>query len=249
MVKLNNNIELELNYFTPPKLMEFAARFSTLSHHLMTENSHEKFLHNLETMGHNSPKKCSLVVITAKNIDRALTHQIVVHGKIIDKSQESQRYVKQSKSEFYEHPDIDHQKNYKLPIIRSEELTEEIDINVGQLYELCRKMYTKLLLDGKKKEVARRILPNSVGQTICLWGSVPSWQSFCMARMSLEAETPIRTLACGTYDILKNVYPNLFNHEKYQKKRLVAEKSGLYPMSTSYKNYLDYIGYKHEKRM
>src|SRR3990167_685551 len=106
------NFKLELNYYTPPELIEWAARFSWLSHHLQTEESHKDFLKNMMTLGHKSPLDASLVCFSIHGVDRATTHQIVRHK--LGFSQESQRYVKQSQSEFYNHPDL-HSKIVDIP--------------------------------------------------------------------------------------------------------------------------------------
>lgn len=242
MTKLDNKMYLELNYYTPAMLVEFAARFSWLSHHLMTGESYEQFLSNLEGHGHKSPKLCSLVVFTGHNFDRALTHQIVVHAKNIGKSQESQRYVKQSQSTFYEHPNIDHKKVYSLGKDGS------MNLSVAELYELNRLMYVELLKDKVKKEDARRVLPNAIGQSICMWGSIADWQSFCGARMNPAAETPIRSFACAAFERLVELYPSCFDHEKYWNIYNKGKEKGVFEVVNTVKPIKEYEGFWHDKK-
>lgn len=242
---LDESIKLSLNYYTPAALVEFAARWSHLSHYLQTGESYKDFCAKLEKMGHNSPKTCSLIVFTADNVDRAVTHQLVVHSKNIDKSQESQRYVNQGTSTFFKHPDIDHEKMYDIgPTEFDNRLTY---LNVEEFYDLSIRLYNELIADGVKREVARRVLPNAVSQSICMWGSIADWQRVCIARMNPEAEKPIRSLFCAIFEVLRDIYPSMFDHDKYNKVYEVNQGKKLVPVIKQYTPIEDYNKYVHYK--
>lgn len=229
------DLSLELNYYTPPELIEWAARFSWLSHHLQTEKSHEEFLTHIMKMGHKSPLDCSLVAFSLHGVDRTVTHQLVRHGKSLGFSQESQRYVKQSQSDFYKHPVLT---DFVYP--------DKFPMNIEDFYCLSRDIYVGLLKQGVDKEIARRVLPNAITSSMAIWGSVRGFLDFCMARMSPEAETPIRTIAASMFDTLCDIYPWIFKTEKGLQIR--ANVGELYPIAKSIKFYSEYRGFKHSKK-
>ena len=246
---MKESLEIQLNYYTPPELIDWAARFSWLSHHLMTEKSHEVFLPHLMQQGHKSPLDCSLVVFSLHGVDRATTHQIVRHGKTLGFSQESQRYVKQSQAKFYNHPDL------KDKVCPSKTIDETIShgkesectsLSIDGFYEICHEMYVGLLKQGVDKEVARRVLPEATTCSMALWGSTRGIMDFCIARMSPEAETPVRTIAAAMFDIMKDTYPGLFDNERFNTIRTKA--IDLHEIKKEVIPYTSYRGLTHEKK-
>ena len=187
----------------------------------LTEESINKFLNMLVSMGHESPIEHVTFTFGIEGISRSCSHQIVRH-RIASFSQQSQRYVKLDQFEYIIPPEIEKNEKAKEIFIQSmNKCQEDYDKLVEILFE---KHYQDLLdkgLNEKKAksqaekmsiEDARYVFPNACETKMVFTINARSLYNFFHHRCCERAQWEIRELATEMLKLVREVAPILFNN-------------------------------------
>lgn len=203
----------------PEKLIAAAAKLcyssSTIDELIMddmTDESVEKFLNMLFSLGHESPIEHASFTFAIEGISRACSHQLVRH-RIASYSQKSQRYVSENQFEYVTPPSI---KEYG-----AEEIFDETMYKIQCEYENIR----DLLIEGmvsrgmdrkaaekKANEDARFVLPNACTTSIIVTMNIRSLFNFFKHRCCNRAQWEIRDMATHMWKLCMEVSPTIFKH-------------------------------------
>ena len=142
-------------------------------------------------------------------ISRAFTHQLVRH-RLCSFTQQSQRYVDESKFNYIEPLSI---KN------RPEAHSAFVDF-----MERARKAYQELQKLGIKKEDARFVLPNATESQIVVTANLREWRHIIELRSEPGAQWEIREAAIEILKILKKHAPTIFEDLEIDKEKPSIKK-------------------------
>ena len=187
----------------------------------LTQESINKFLNMLVSMGHESPIEHVTFTFGIEGISRSCPHQIVRH-RIASFSQQSQRYVKLDQFEYIIPPEIERNEEAKKIFIESMNKCQE---DYDKLVEiLFAKHYQELLDKGvsEKKaksqaekmsiEDARYVFPNACETKMVFTINARSLYNFFHHRCCERAQWEIRELATEMLRLVREVAPILFNN-------------------------------------
>lgn len=187
----------------------------------LTEESINKFLNMLVSIGHESPIEHVTFTFGIEGISRSCSHQIVRH-RIASFSQQSQRYVKLNQFEYIIPPEIEKNEEAKKIFIESMNKCQE---DYDKLVEiLFTKHYQDLLNKGvnEKKaktqaekmsiEDARYVFPNACETKMVFTINARSLYNFFHHRCCERAQWEIRELATEMLRLVREVAPILFNN-------------------------------------
>lgn len=187
----------------------------------LTEESINKFLNMLVSIGHESPIEHVTFTFGIEGISRSCSHQIVRH-RIASFSQQSQRYVKLDQFEYIIPPEIEKNEEAKKIFIESMNKCQE---DYDKLVEiLFTKHYQELLNKGvnEKKaktqaekmsiEDARYVFPNACETKMVFTINARSLYNFFHHRCCERAQWEIRELATEMLRLVREVAPILFNN-------------------------------------
>lgn len=187
----------------------------------LTEESINKFLNMLVSIGHESPIEHVTFTFGIEGISRSCSHQIVRH-RIASFSQQSQRYVKLDQFEYIIPPEIEKNEEAKKIFIESMNKCQE---DYDKLVEiLFTKHYQDLLNKGvnEKKaktqaekmsiEDARYVFPNACETKMVFTINARSLYNFFHHRCCERAQWEIRELATEMLRLVREVAPILFNN-------------------------------------
>ncbi|MGM9533122.1 FAD-dependent thymidylate synthase [Intestinibacter sp.] len=187
----------------------------------LTQESIDKFLNMLVSIGHESPIEHVTFTFGIEGISRSCSHQIVRH-RIASFSQQSQRYVKLDQFEYIIPPEIEKNEEAKKIFIESmNKCQEDYDKLVGILF---KKHYQDLLDKGvsekkaksqaekKSIEDARYVFPNACETKMVFTINARSLYNFFHHRCCERAQWEIRELATQMLKLVREVAPTLFNN-------------------------------------
>ncbi len=140
-----------------------------------------------------------------EGVSRAASHQIVRH-RIASFSQQSQRYVKITRSYGYlKPPGI--AEDLKVPVeIRGQKL----DLNFSDVMDLTRQAEEGLVGKGVKAEDSRYLRPNAATTNIVMSMSPRQLTHFFNLRCAPDAQWEIRDLAWSMYSAVSLASPKVF---------------------------------------
>lgn len=213
------NVKLLEHTPNPEKLIAAAAKLcyssSTVDELIMddmTDESVEKFLNMLFSLGHESPIEHATFTFAIEGISRACANQLVRH-RIASYSQKSQRYVSENQFEYVTPPSI---KEYGAEV-----LFDEMMYKIQCEYQLIR----DLLIEGmvnrgmdrkaaekKANEDARFVLPNACTTSIIVTMNIRSLFNFFKHRCCNRAQWEIRDMATRMWKLCMEVSPTIFKH-------------------------------------
>src|SRR5215472_159809 len=157
-----------------------------------------------------------------QGVSRAASHQIVRH-RIASFSQQSQRYVKITRSYGYLKPS-GIPEDLKVPVeIRG----EKMDLNFADVMDLTRQAEEGMVAKGIKAEDCRYLRPNAATTNIVMSMSPRQLIHFFNLRCAPDAQWEIRDLAWSMYATVMLVAPNVFGplpaagESDYIKKRVL----------------------------
>lgn len=155
-------------------------------------NATEQNMLSALSRGHLSVIEHLPLTFAIQNVSRSLTHQLCRH-RHMSFSQLSQRYA---------------QVNTDLFILPS-----SIDSNTDVLDFLAKskKLYSKLLAEGIKKEDARAITPTCAPTSIIVSMNARAFVEASKLRLCVKAQKEIRDLFLTMKELVKDVYPNVYN--------------------------------------
>ena len=181
----------------------------------LDDNSSEKFVNMLSSMGHQSPLEHISFTFGIEGISRTCSHQIVRH-RIASYSQQSQRYVDLQNSFNYIIPEAI-KNNEKAKLLYEKSMLADMDV-YKEITQSLIDEYTKGITDKKeiskltKKalEDSRFALPNACETKIIVTMNARSLLNFFKERCCSRAQWEIRDVANQMLDIVLDIAPNVF---------------------------------------
>lgn len=144
---------------------------------------------------HLASLRFAYATITVEGISVACQNQIV-RSKHLDFMVQSKRYVNPDKGGF----------EFVMP-----EGLDGLQQKVMQnQWNTALNSYRSLVSQGVKKEDARAVLPANTSTKMNITGNLQGWWGFFKLRLSLHAQTEIRTVANEIYRVLQEQYPLVF---------------------------------------
>lgn len=190
-------MKIELLSITPnaEKLIENAGRTSYLSFEKQGRGSEKEFIRMLIKSGHFSVLEHAFATFIIKEGSRAFTHQLVRH-RLCSYTQQSQRYVDESRFNYIEPESIKNNKEAHFLFVNFIDKAKEI--------------YNRLQKLDIKNEDARFVLPNAVESQIVITANFREWRHIIGLRGSPDAQWEIRKVAIEILKTLKKYAPTIF---------------------------------------
>lgn len=186
------------------KLIENAGRTAYLSFKRIKRSSARKFIRMLIKNNHLAVLEHASATFRIKGCSRAFTHQLVRH-RLCSFTQQSQRYVNESKFKYIE-----------PKTIRNDKKAHILFIN---FIETVKNVYSKLQEMGIKNEDARFVLPNAIESEIVITANLREWRHIIKLRGDAKAQWEIRRVIIEILKILKKHAPSVFGDFKIDKEK------------------------------
>ncbi len=160
-----------------------------------------------------------------EGVSRAASHQIVRH-RIASFSQQSQRYVKITRSYGYLKP-TGIPEDLKVPV---EIHGHKLEVNFEDVMDLTRQAEEGFVAKGIKAEDSRYLRPNAATTNIVMSMSPRQLIHFFNLRCAPDAQWEIRDLAWSMYATVSLVAPTVFgplpvaDESEYVRKRVLLVK-------------------------
>ena len=183
------------------KKIERIGRVCYKSENNITEESCERFIHNILKRGHESV--IEHVSISVRVIcDRGVTHEIVRH-RMASYSQESTRYCNYCNEKFGE----------ELTFIKPCYWDENCEqyMHWKKCMASIEETYNALIKSGATPQEARSILPNSLKTEIVMTMNLREWRHFFKLRCAKAAHPQMREVAYLILDTFKKEVPVIFD--------------------------------------
>ena len=185
-----------------------------------TEESTNKFLNMLMSMGHESPVEHVSFTFGIEGVSRTLTHQLVRHRIGASYSQQSQRYVKLDQFDYIIPPAIEQNEIAKARFIEAMKTDQKAyDDIVDVLFDgYFQENLNRGMKEGKAKsqaekkaiEDARYVFPNACETKIVVTMNARCLMNFFHHRCCERAQWEIRELATTMLKLVRGVAPTLF---------------------------------------
>jgi flavin-dependent thymidylate synthase len=176
---------------------------------LFSYTNYPQLVTNLEAsgvkMGHDSMLRHGSFTFDLQGISRAASHQIVRH-RIASFSQQSQRYVKVTRSYGYLKPPSVPDA-LKVPV---EIQGHKLDVSFTDIMDLTRQAEEGLVAKGIKAEDSRYLRPNAATTNIVMSMSPRQLIHFFNLRCAPDAQWEIRDLAWAMYAAVRLAAPQVF---------------------------------------
>lgn len=193
-------------------LSEFAGRACYQSFHKPNPATSDTrdYIRNIIEQGHESVLEHGSVSFYITGVSRSFTHELIRH-RHLSFSQQSQRFVDESESEFVMPPALAELpqnssaiKAYKQAVFTAQSAYDDI---VTELREqgLERK---------QAREAARAVLPNCQETRIVVTGNHRAWREFLWKRLAPGADAEIREVSNRLLDELYFVAPSMYEDIK-----------------------------------
>src|SRR6266446_4605573 len=192
---------------------------------LFSYTNYPSLISNLEKegvkMGQNDLLRHGSFTFDLQGVSRAASHQIVRH-RIASFSQQSQRYVKITRSYGYLRPS-GIPEDLKVPV---EIHGQKLDVSFSDVMDLTRQAEEGLVAKGIKAEDSRYLRPNAATTNIVMSMSPRQLIHFFNLRCAPDAQWEIRDLAWSMYAAVSLVAPQVFgplpaaDESDYIKKRV-----------------------------
>lgn len=214
------NISLLTHTPEPEKIIAAAAKLCYSSSGIedimdnLTEDSIQKFMDMLMSLGHESPVEHVTFTFGIEGISRACSHQLVRH-RIASYSQKSQRYVSEDGFEFIIPPSI---KNNQEALDEFMKTMENIQTSYDKVRGLIKTSISRSenidmkSAEKRANEDARFLLPNACETKIVVTMNIRSLFNFFKHRCCNRAQWEIRAVAMEMLRLCMEVAPNIFRH-------------------------------------
>lgn len=172
-------------------------------HNKSNPTDNAEFINKLIDMGHESPLEHATITFGIENVSRALLAQITRH-RIATFSVQSQRYVKNTKKEYYTPEEITNNKlaNY---------IYDECVTNCFDKYnDIVNLLIEDGLTEKEAIENARCVLPNAALTKLLMTMNIRSLHNFFKLRICKRAQKEIRDLALEMLRLSRVIAPSLF---------------------------------------
>ena len=179
----------------------------------LTDESVDKFLTRLVSMGHGSPTEHASFTFAIEGVSRTLTHQLVRH-RLASFSQQSQRYVNSSGFDYIIPPVIAADEAYRSYF---ESIMEILNDAYNSMQKILQSKYEKdgmgkSAAEKKANEDARYMLPNACETKIVVTMNSRELAHFFNVRCCNRAQWEIRALADAMLEEVQKVAPTLFKN-------------------------------------
>ena len=190
-------MRVELLFITPDaeKLIETTGRTSYLSFDKQGKDTEKAFVRMLIKNGHLSVLEHAYATFRISDVSRSFTHQLVRH-RLCSYTQQSQRYVDESRFNYIEPESIKNTPKAHSAFIR--------------FIEDAKRIYLELQKLGIKNEDARFVLPNAVESQIVVTANLREWRHIIGLRGNPDAQWEIREVAIEVLKILQRYAPTVF---------------------------------------
>ena len=172
----------------------------------------DEYLRNILETGHGSVLEHSSLSFIFMNVSRVLTHELVRHRIGVAISQESLRYVRLDKLNFW-FPAIfrDHPKRDELMDLcaKKVEQDEQFQLRLVKILEIEQEK--KFAVKKKLTSAMRRFAPIGLATSIGWSVNMRSLRHVIEMRTDPSAEEEIRLVFGKVAEIVKKRYPNFFN--------------------------------------
>lgn len=185
-----------------------------------TDESTDKFLKMLMSMGHESPVEHVSFTFGIEGVSRTLTHQLVRHRIGASYSQQSQRYVKLEQFEYIMPPAIENNPAAKARFIEAMEMDQKayddiVDALFDGYYQAnldkgMKEKKAKSQAEKKAIEDARYVFPNACETKIVVTMNARCLMNFFHHRCCERAQWEIRDMATEMLRQVREVAPTLF---------------------------------------
>ncbi|MBR1760915.1 MAG: FAD-dependent thymidylate synthase [Schwartzia sp.] len=186
-----------INGKTILKHIEQCGRVCYKSEDKITDDSAERFVHNVIKRGHESVIE-HFVVTVKFTVDRGVSHEIVRH-RLASYSQESTRYCNYAKGGF----------GAEITVIKPAFFAEG---TAGfecwkRACEEAEYAYFNLLKFGCIPQEARSVLPNSLKTELYMTANLREWRHFLQLRTSQAAHPQMREVAIPLLKQMRDMIP------------------------------------------
>lgn len=172
-------------------------------HNKSNPTDNAEFINKLIDMGHESPLEHATITFGIENVSRALLAQITRH-RIATFSVQSQRYVKNTKKEYYTPEEITNNKLAKY-------IYDECVNNCSDKYnDIVNLLINDGLTEKEAIEKARCVLPNATLTKLLMTMNIRSLHNFFKLRICKRAQKEIRDLALEMLRLSRAIAPSLF---------------------------------------
>lgn len=172
-------------------------------HNKSNPTDNAEFINKLIDMGHESPLEHATITFGIENVSRALLAQITRH-RIATFSVQSQRYVKNTKKEYYTPEEITNNKLAKY-------IYDECVNNCSDKYnDIVNLLINDGLTEKEAIEKARCVLPNAALTKLLMTMNIRSLHNFFKLRICKRAQKEIRDLALEMLRLSRAIAPSLF---------------------------------------
>lgn len=172
-------------------------------HNKSNPTDNAEFINKLIDMGHESPLEHATITFGIENVSRALLAQITRH-RIATFSVQSQRYVKNTKKEYYTPEEIANNKLAKYIY----------DECINNCFDKYNNIVDLLIKDGLTEkeaiENARCVLPNAALTKLLMTMNIRSLHNFFKLRTCKRAQKEIRYIALEMLRLSRAIAPSLF---------------------------------------
>jgi thymidylate synthase (FAD) len=171
---------------------------------LLSDSYVERMLEKALQLGHHDVMEHGSLTYSVENVSRVLTHQLVRH-RIASFSQQSQRYVRIGKEEWYVKP----------PSIKDEKVQVEvnnskIDLDYDEFMNLGERMYEAYSEKGLHKEDARFMIPSACKTNITITANPREFKHIFGQRCDSAAQWEIRDVCWAMLASAKLIAPTIF---------------------------------------
>lgn len=164
----------------------------------------KRMLEKALQLGHHDVMEHGALTYSLNNVSRVLTHQLVRH-RLASFSQQSQRYVRIGKNEWYVKP----------PSLKDEKVQVEVDnakIKLGydDFMAVSEQIYEAYSEKGLHKEDARFIVPSASKTNITITANPREFRHIFSQRCDSAAQWEIRDVCWAMLASAKLIAPNIF---------------------------------------
>jgi len=209
-----DKMKIELLFITPDaeKQIEVAGRTSYLSFDKQGKDTEKAFIRMLIKNGHFSVLEHAYANFRISDVSRTFTHQLVRH-RLCSFTQQSQRYVDESKFNYIEPESI--KNNSKAHSLFT------------KFMESAKRVYSELQRLGIKNEDVRFVLPNAVESQIVVTANFREWRHIIGIRGGPDAQWEIRRVAIEILRILKKYVPTVFEDFEINEENTIINRKKL----------------------
>ncbi len=162
------------------------------------------FIKKIVSSGHESPLEHAKFTFAIEGVSRALTHQLVRH-RIASYSQQSQRYVNESKFDYIIPPSFKKDANLKAKFVK---IMKDIQSSYNEIVDLLKEKGTQ---GEEANQDARFVLPQAAETKIVVTMNLRELKHFFYHRCCSRAQWEIQALAYKMLDICKKELPEVFS--------------------------------------